>query len=250
MWVCCVELSAESSVRLDRGSCEQRPLICVVANHHVDVLIEATLSEQLSGLLRNEVAINGRAVRELTPSSVVGNLLYVGAADSLVRQSAKFGERCGVGKVQELPVGVLKLDVRLHWLPSRALRHCLLEGRLALETSVRGDLVHDTASTSRFTENCDAVLVASKQMNVLLYPLKGKTLVIKTNVGSTAFRLERGTGLPSECTEAVVERHVDDVAVRGVARSSNESSRVVVLVATYNSVNRLFYTQEENNLPV
>lgn len=208
-----VQLPAKRFVRLNRRSSEEGSFVRVVTDHDVDILVESALSKQLSGLERNEASIDARAVHELAVGGIVRNLLGIGAHNDLGRKSTQLGEGCSVCEVQELAVGVLQLDVGLHGLPSGTLWDGLLEWGLALESTVGCDLVHDGTSTCRLAENCNAVLVTSEQVDVLLYPFQSEALVVETNIGSSAFSLERGTSLPSKRTETVVEGHVDHIAV-------------------------------------
>jgi hypothetical protein len=93
--------------------------------------------------------------------------------------------------------------------------------------------MHNRAATSRLSEDCDAVLVASEQMDVLLNPFESEALVVKADVGCSSLSLERRAGLPSECTKAVVQGYEDYVAICGVARSRNEPGRIIVLVSAW-----------------
>ena len=86
-------------------------------------------------------------------------------------------------------------------------------------------------------------------MNVVLNPLQGEALIIETDVGNTALSLERGAGLPSECTKTVIQGNIDNVAICRVSRGGYEAGRVGVLVTAYKPVN-MFVTLVRTRLDI
>ena len=57
-----------------------------------------------------------------------------------------------------------------------------MKRNFALETTVCGDLVYNGTSTCRASNNSNSVLIAAEEMNELLYPLKGKFLIVQTSI--------------------------------------------------------------------
>jgi len=70
--------------------------------------------------------------------------------------------------------------------------------------------VHYAAAAGRFTHEGYLIWVASKEVDVVLYPLNSEALVVKSCVRRAAFLLERGTREPAHCAEPIVHRYVHD----------------------------------------
>ena len=70
-------------------------------------------------------------------------------------------------------------------------------------------MVHDGTAACRLTEDGDASFVSSKQMYVILNPPEGKSLIIKSGVEHTLFRLERLSREEAERTQSIIESHID-----------------------------------------
>ena len=85
--------------------------------------------------------------------------------------------------------------------------------------------MHDRSAASAFTNDSDAVWVTTEEMDVRLHPLERQTLIVQTDVGSAA-RLERGSGQPSEQSEAVVQSYKDDSLLIPISGAVKESGGV------------------------
>ena len=102
-----------------------------------------------------------------------------------------------VEEAEEGLKGCFLLETAWHGLPSRRLRDGLCKRSWSFETTKGGDLVHDGAAASRFTKNSHSFLVAAEPMNIVLYPLKRQSLVVKCSIGCSV-RLKCGAGKPAK----------------------------------------------------
>jgi hypothetical protein len=68
-------------------------------------------------------------------------------------------------------------------------------------------------------------------VDVVLYPFKSETLVVQAKISHTTLGLVRGTALPTECAQTVIEAHIDDLAIGRVSRCGEKSRRISVLVS-------------------
>lgn len=68
--------------------------------------------------------------------------------------------------------------------------------------------MHNTTATGTFTKYSHSVGISTKEMNVLLHPLEGKPLIVKTKIGSAIF-LECWSTEPTKCSKPVVESNVN-----------------------------------------
>jgi len=88
-----------------------------------------------------------------------------------------------------------------------------------------GNLVHDTSTTSRLAEDSHSVRVTTKEVNILLNPLEGHSLIQKSSIGSTVL-LEGRTTEPPKGTKSVVHGDIDDTRRIVVLASCEKSCRV------------------------
>lgn len=91
--------------------------------------------------------------------------------------------------------------------------------------------MHNASAAGGYSKDCDAIFVASKLMDVVLYPLKSEALVMQAEVGHTTLSLVRRARLPSQCAQPVIEAHEDDLTIRRVPGCGKKSSRLAVLVS-------------------
>jgi len=86
----------------------------------------------------------------------------------------------------------------------------------------------DTSTTSTLPEDGDSVFIATKEVNILLYPFKSSTLVKQTCIRS-AVLLEGWATEPSESTESVIHANIDDSASIVALTSGEQASRVATV---------------------
>lgn len=79
-----------------------------------------------------------------------------------------------------------------------------------IPASVRGNLMHNTASTGTLSHQRDALGIAAEFVDMRLYPLERKALVEKAEISRPTLGGKGWTGEETEGAETIVERNVDD----------------------------------------
>lgn len=102
------------------------------------------------------------------------------------------------------------------------------------------NLVHDASATSRLAKDCDSVWVSTEEMDVLLYPLQGKALIVQTCVCG-AVLLKGRSAQPAKCSESVVHRDVDDTSIVVDFTAKDQSGRTTGVGLGARSVARTKY---------
>jgi hypothetical protein len=102
------------------------------------------------------------------------------------------GEGCGVCVLQECGEDLFVLVIAYH---------LVLAG-------VGGNLIHDGRGGGTDAHDGHAIAVASKVVDVLLYPVEGESLVVEGGVGGAVGGLEGWSGKPAECAEPIVNGDV------------------------------------------
>jgi hypothetical protein len=111
-----------------------------------------------------------------------------------------------------------------------------LEDNLGAETY--RDLMLDTPSTSRLSNNRNLRRITAELMNMLLNPFQRRSLVQKPSVRIATLRFELRTSQEAKCTKTIVQRHVYETAVSaldeapGRALAFANTNLVAVDVAT------------------
>jgi hypothetical protein len=205
-------------------------LVGVVAGEDAPGVLDAqALGEEEAREGGHEGAVDdgseaGRAV------GVVVHCCSVGGDEGGGWRSAEVGEGCGVCVLQECSEDLFVLVIAYHWIEAGRLREGLLEWYLPVLAGVDGDLMHDGRGAGAGAHDGHAVAVASKAVDVLLYPVNGESLVVEGAVGGAVGGLEGWSGKPAKCAELIVS---GDVAGAGCCcgiklRLCNEAGRVAL----------------------
>lgn len=112
-----------------------------------------------------------------------------------------------------------------------------------LGSAVGDEVVHDRAGAGGLAHGGDGVLVAVQEVDVVLDPLEGGTLIVQGDVGETV-GLDSLTAEETESTETVIGSNPDYVVLGGLEEGSTIVAEVMLELVVENG-DRQVYSQEE-----
>lgn len=111
--------------------------------------------------------------------------------------------------------------------------------------------MHNTTTTGTFSKYSNSIGVSTKEMNVLLHPLEGKSLIVKTKIGS-AILLECRSTEPTKCSKPVIESHVNHTVTVVTLATCKQPGRVSRSGFGSRSISEITISKtftKRNNLP-
>ncbi len=167
----------------------------VVTVHHLDRFVEPAFEEESARGVGYVLTVDNGGVSKCAVMTwgVVGakaNREAVSRVEGANGCLLEFLQGRDIGEGQELVESVFLLLRRDVTHEPRTHGQTLLEWRRACGTTIRSDMEHNRRATRGLAEDGDTIWISTKEMNVILHPIKSQALIVESIVRCATARFE------------------------------------------------------------